>query len=147
MDLKKMTDNQTDLKKMADTMVALSAQSNSSQEAVKSIQAGTIKLVSESEIAKQNIVLIEKRIDMLAEQKRKENIPPIHPDPVDQTLEIGNIEKVNLEDNTDLSSVLKHESKDNLTLKEAQSNNINETHDQNDSVSNNSESALQFTNK
>ena len=58
-----MTDNQTDLKKMADTMVALSAQSNSSQETVKSIQAGTMKLVSESEIAKQNIVSIEKRID------------------------------------------------------------------------------------
>ena len=75
-----------------------------------------MKLFSESEIAKQNIVLIEKRIDMLVEQKRKENIPPIHPDPVDQTLEIGNIEKVSLEANTDPSSVLKHESKVNLTL-------------------------------
>jgi hypothetical protein len=76
-DLKKMTDNQTDLKKMADAMVALSAQSNSSQETVKSIQAGTMKLVSESEIAKQNNFVFEQRMDMLAEQQRKENIPPI----------------------------------------------------------------------
>merc|ERR1712030_280717 len=88
------------------TMVALSAQSNSSQETVKSIQAGTVKLVSEAEIAKQNIVLIEKRIDILAEQKRKESIPPNHSDPEIQTLD-----QVNLEANTDLSPVLKREPK------------------------------------
>ena len=77
-------------------------------------------------------------MSMLAEQKREENIPPIQPDPVVQTLEIENIEKVKLEDNTGLSSVLKRQSKDNLTVKEAQSNNIIETHNQINSVSNNS---------
>ena len=123
-------------------MVAISAQSNSSQETVKSIQEGTVKLVSEAEIAKQNIVLIEKRIDILAEQKRKESIPPIHSDPEIQTLD-----QVNLEANTDLSPVLKREPKAESKSEEAQSANINETHDQSNSVSKNPVSSLQLKNK
>ena len=56
---------------------------------------------------------------MLTEQKKENSIPPTQPDPVVQTLEIENIEKVKLEDSTGLSSVLKRQSKDNLTVKEA----------------------------
>ena len=84
---------------------------------------------------------------MLDQQEKEISIAPIQPEPVIQTLEIKNIEKVKLEDNTGLSSVLKRQSKDSLTVEEAQSNNIIETHSQINSVSINSEPVLQFTGK
>ena len=58
-----------------------------------------------------------------------------------------NIENVNLEDNTSFSSVQKHESKDNITVIETQSNNIIEADNQINPVSINSEPLLQFTGK
>ena len=89
--------------------------------------------------------MIEKRFDMLNEQKKEDSIPPIQPEPVVQTLEIVNIEHVKLEDNTGLSSVQKRESKDNNAVNETQSNNIIETDNQINPVSINSEPMLQFT--
>ena len=66
---------QATLNGMKNTVNDLSAQSISSQTAVKTIQDGvvsnTVKLMSDSEIAKQNFVMIEKRFDMLAEQKKE----------------------------------------------------------------------------
>ena len=119
---------------MAETMVAISAQNNSSQETVKSIQEGTMKLVSESEVAKQHIVFIEQRMDMLAEQQSKASIPPIHPDPEGQTPELEEVKS-----SKDSSPVLECESKDSLIMEEAQSINNN------GSVSNNSDSASKST--
>merc|ERR1712030_215224 len=81
---------QATLKSMTDTVNDLSAQSNSSQTTVKTIQDGivanTVKLFSDSEIAKQNFVMIEKRFDMLAEQKKENSLPPTQPEPIVQTL-------------------------------------------------------------
>ena len=82
---------QADLKKVSNTVDDLSAKSNSSTTTVKSIQDNTEHLLSESEIAKQNLVMIQKRFDMLDQQKKEISISPIQPEPVIQTLEIENI--------------------------------------------------------
>ena len=67
-DLNKLTINRTGLMQMAENMTVISAQNHLFQETVKYIQEGTVKLISESDITKQHILLLEQRMDMLAEQ-------------------------------------------------------------------------------
>ena len=86
--------------------------------------ANTVQICSVSDIAKQHFVEIEKRFVMLTEQKENDNIPPSQPEPAVQILEIKNTETVILEENADLSSVLKPLSKDSPSLDDSQLNNI-----------------------
>ena len=59
--------------------------------------------MSDSEIAKQNFVMIEKRFDMIDEQKKENSLPPTQPEPIVQTLAKENKENVKLEESTSLS--------------------------------------------
>ena len=58
----------------------LSAQNNSSQTTVKTIQDGmvanTVKFFSDSEITKQNFVKMEQKVEMLNEQIKEHILPP-----------------------------------------------------------------------
>ena len=131
------------------TVNDLSAQSNLSQTTVETIQDGivanTVKLFSDSEIAKQNFVMIEKRFDMLAEQKKEDRLPPTQPELIVQTLETENKENVKLEDSTSLSVVLKRQSKGSQTMENAQSNDFIETRNKGNLVSIVSEPDSQVT--
>ena len=116
---------QSDLKKMSSTIVA---QNNSTQKTINTIQEGivanTVQISSESDIAKQHFVEIEKRFVMLTEQKENDNIPPNQPEPAVQTLEVNNKKIDILEENADLNSVLKPPSKDSPPLDDSQLNNL-----------------------
>merc|ERR1712030_64787 len=124
---------------MNNTMNDLSAQNVASQKAIRTIQDGilssSLKLFSDSEIAKQNFVMIEKRFDMLAEQKKENSLPPTQPEPIVQTLVKENKENVKLEDSTSLSVVLKRQSKGSQTMENAQSNEFIETQNKGNLVS------------
>ena len=127
-DLKTVTSSvksvQADLKTVTSNVNDLSAKSDSSQTTINTMQEGivanTTKILSESEIAKQNIVMIEKRFDMLAEQKKEDSIPPTQPEPTVQSLDSEDKEIVKLEDNASLNVVLKRESKDSQYAEKAQ---------------------------
>ena len=142
---------QTDLRKVANTLADLSAQNNSSETTVKTLQDGlvanTVKICSTVELANQHFIKINERLDTMNEQKTEDIIPPIQTEPVIQPLEIIAIENINLEDSTGSSSVQKRESKDNITMMDTQSNNIIEANNQSKPVSINSESMLQYTGK
>merc|ERR1712030_155439 len=124
---------------MNNTMNDLSAQNVASQKAIRTIQDGivsnTVKIMSDSEIAKQSFVMIEKRFDMLAEQKKENSLPPTQPEPIVQTLVKENKENVKLEDSTSLSVVLKRQSKGSQTMENAQSNDFIETQNKGNLVS------------
>ena len=120
-----LKNTQSDMKKMSSTMIA---QNNSNQKVINTIQDGivanTLQISSNSAMAKQYNVEIEKRIVMLNEQKEDINIPPSQPEPAVQTLEANDSNNVILEENADLSSVLKTPSKDSPPLDDSQSNNF-----------------------
>ena len=113
------------------TLIDLSAQSNSSQTTVKTIQDGmvanTINFFSDSEITKQNFVKIEQRFEMLNEQIKENSLPPTQPEPIVQTLAKENKENVGLEDSSSLSLVQKRQSKGSQTMEIAQSTEVIET--------------------
>ena len=61
-DLHRLTINQTGLMQLARDMTVISAQNDSFQETVNSIQEGTTKILTESDVNKQNILLLEKKL-------------------------------------------------------------------------------------
>ena len=111
-DLNKLTINQTGLMQLAKDMTVISAQNHLFQETVKSIQEGTTKLISESDVNKQHILLLEQRIDILAEQQSKANIPPANPSLEDKAPELEQGKS-----NKDSSPVLKRDVKDSQIIK------------------------------
>ena len=102
---------------MAENMTVISAQNHLFQETVKSIQEDTVKLISESDVNKQHILLLEQRLDMLAEQQSKAIIPPANPSLEDKAPELEQGES-----SKDSSPVLKCNVKDSQIMEETHSN-------------------------
>ena len=138
-----LVENQLEVKNLISnlngTINDLTVQNIASQNELRTIQEGivsnTVKIMSDSEITKQNYVKLEKRYDLLAEQMKNNSQPPIQPEPIVQTPVKENKEIVQLEDNTSLSVVLKRQSEASQSVENAQSNEFIEEHNKGNLVS------------
>ena len=111
--LTKMLENQEEIKSFykntQSDLVKISAQNNSNQKIMNTINDGivanTVKISSESDIAKNHNLEIEKRFTLITEKIDNIAIPPIQPEQTVKSLEEINTETVNFEENADLNSV------------------------------------------
>ena len=117
----------------------LTIQNIASQNELRTIHEGivsnTVKIMSDSELAKQKYDKLEKYYELLAEKVEKISQPPIQPDPIVQTPVKENKEIGQLNDNTSLSSVQKRQSETSQSVENAQSDKFIETHNKGKSVS------------